>query len=176
MTNEERLKMLELLGRSGLQVNQLIIENTGTVTYNDYGVGQTDLHAGSQTGLHAGGPVTGGGVPAVRREMQPEAMARAIEACQEYFWGNSSYAVVFCIWRDDYKMHLSQTDFETMAEQLPYQSRRDYRCTTGTIANAFSNNPIFSENISRWDDFSPLPRIIKLRDALRRELKLQPEL
>ena len=42
----------------------------------------------------------------------------------------------------------------------------------GTIANAFSDNPVFNENVGEWDGFHPLPRIIKLRDELRKQLKL----
>lgn len=99
-------------------------------------------------------------------------LARAIEECQQYFWGNSAYAVVFCIWRDDYKMSSNKTAFEEMVEKLPYKKRRSHTCPSGTIANAFMNNPIFNENVSEWDGFNPLPRIIKLRDELRKQLKL----
>ena len=80
------------------------------------------------------------------------------------------YAVVYCICRDDYKKKLSQIEFEKMVEDLPYTKERHHQCTTGTIANAFSNNPIFYEDINEWDNFNPMPRIIKLRDALRKEL------
>ena len=105
-------------------------------------------------------------------ELDRELLARAIENCQQYFWGNSSYAVVFCICRDDYKECLTRSDFEEMIEQLPYRRKRSYSCPVGTIANAFSNNPIFNEPISEWDKFNPLARIMKLRDELRKELKL----
>ena len=30
--------------------------------------------------------------------------------------------------------------------------------------------PIFYEDNNEWDNFNPMPRIIKLRDALRKEL------
>jgi hypothetical protein len=106
------------------------------------------------------------------KEVSAERLARAIENCQQYFWGNSAYAVVFCICRDAYKMQPNKTAFEKMVEQLPYKGRRDYKCPLGTIANAFSDNLIFNENIHEWDQFNPLPRIVKLRDELRRELKL----
>lgn len=106
------------------------------------------------------------------KELDPTQLARAIENCQGYFWGNSAYAVVFCICRDAYKMQPNKTAFEKMVEQLPYKGRRDYKCPLGTIANAFSDNLIFNENIHEWDQFNPLPRIVKLRDELRRELKL----
>ena len=83
---------------------------------------------------------------------------RAIENCQSYFWSNSAYAVVYCICRDDYKKKLSQIEFEKMVEELPYTKERNNQCTTGTIANAFSNNPIFYEDINEWDSV-PCPPV-----------------
>ena len=103
-------------------------------------------------------------------------LAKAIENCQSYFWSNSAYAVVYCICRDDYKRKLSQIEFEKMVEGLPYTKERHHQCTTGTIANAFSNNPIFYEDVNEWDNFNPMPRIIKLRDALRKELNIKKKL
>ena len=107
-----------------------------------------------------------------KRVPDNDRLACAIENCQQYFWGNSAYAVLFCILRDDYKITSSKTAFEEMVEKLPYKKRRSHTCPTGTIANAFVNNPVFNENVSEWDDFTPLPRIIKLRDELRNALKL----
>ena len=107
-----------------------------------------------------------------RKELSSEQLARAIERCQKYFWGNSAYAVVFCLCRDEYDSKMTKMGFEKMVEALPYQNARDYNCPLGTIANAFSDNPIFREKADSWDDFKPLPRIIKLRDELRKELKL----
>ena len=103
--------------------------------------------------------------------LDKELLARAIENCQFYFWGNSAYAVVFCICRDPYKMKISKTDFETMIEELPYTKKRSRTCPSGTIANAFSDNPIYNDPISEWDNRAS-KRIIKLRDELMRELKL----
>ena len=100
-------------------------------------------------------------------------MARAIENCQEYFWANSAYAVLFCILRDDYKQKdLSMATFERMVELLPYKITRKRTCPTGTIANAFSDNAIFNSPTDKWDDLNASQRIIKLRDVLRSELKL----
>ena len=100
-----------------------------------------------------------------------EEIAQAIEKCQEYFWGNSAYAVVFCIYRDDLKRVISKSDFETMVVNLPYTKKLSYNCPMGTIANAFSDNPIFNEHIDNWNQYNPMPRILKLRDQLRMELK-----
>lgn len=98
-------------------------------------------------------------------------LARAIENCQEYFWANSAYAVVYCICRDDFKWRVSKTDFETKIEDMQYKRKRSFTCPTGTLANAFNNNPIYNENIDEWETFDPLSRIIKLRDELRKVMK-----
>jgi len=103
--------------------------------------------------------------------LDKELLARAIEYCQQYFWANASYAVVFCVCRDSYKIRTSKSDFEKMIEGLPYKKKRAHSCPPGTIANAFSDNPIYSDPISEWD-YKASKRIIKLRDELLKELKL----
>ena len=101
-----------------------------------------------------------------------EALTRVVENCQEYFWGNSAYAVLFCVCRDDYDENGNKSLFEQRLQKLPYKKSLTFYCHTRSISNAFSNNPIYNEHIDTWDSFNPLPRIIKLRDALRKELKL----
>lgn len=103
--------------------------------------------------------------------LDKELLARAIENCQQYFWANASYAVVFCICRDSYKIKISKTDFEEMIEGLSYTRKRSHTCPPGTIANAFSDNPIYADPISEWDNRAS-KRIIKLRDEVLKELKL----
>ena len=107
-----------------------------------------------------------------RNEQIDEMLVQAIENCQQYFWGNSAYAVVFCVCRDDLNMKISQSAFEKKVEELPYKKKRDYKCSKGTIANAFSDNPIYKDNVNKWDGFNPASRIIKLRNELRNEIKL----
>jgi len=107
-----------------------------------------------------------------KKELNEEQLARAIENCQQYFWGNSSYAVLFCLCRDDYKKALSQTGFERMVEMLTYEKRRDYRCSPGTIANAFSDNPIYKLHVDEWEKNGAPQRMLLLLDKLRKELKL----
>ena len=107
-----------------------------------------------------------------RNEQIDEMLTCAIENCQKYFWGNSAYAVVFCVCRDDLNMKITQSAFEKKVEGFLYKKNRDYKCPKGTIANAFSDNPIFKENVYKWDNFNSPSRIVKLRDELRKELKL----
>lgn len=100
-------------------------------------------------------------------------LARAIENCQEYFWGNSAYAVVYCVCRDDFhNKDLTQSGFERMVEKLPYSKKRDYQCTSGTIANAFCHNSLFKTHVSRWEMQGASERIIRLLNQLRKELEL----
>ena len=120
-----------------------------------------------------GSTVTQQTMPETKTEKgQPDVtmLARAIENCQKYFWGNSSYGVVFCICRDDYEVEPNKSAFENLAGNLPYTKKLSYICTENTIATAFSNNPIFNENINNWDSKNPMARIIKLRDELRKQL------
>ena len=108
--------------------------------------------------------------------LNDEALTRVVEKCQGYFWGNSAYAVLFCVCRDDYDEDGNKSLFEQRIEQQPYKKDRVYKCPTGTIANAFRDNPIYNEHVDTWEKFKPMTRIIKLRDALRNELKLYTEL
>ena len=105
-----------------------------------------------------------------RKKLNLLKLARAIENCQKFFWGNSSYGVVFCLCRDDYGMEPNKSAFENMMGNLPNTKKLSYICTENTIATAFSNNPIFNENINNWDGKNPMARIIKLRDELRKQL------
>ena len=102
-----------------------------------------------------------------------ELLARAIENSHVYFWGNSAYAVVFCVCRDDLNMEPNKASFETMVEGLPYSKPRSFTCPENTIATAFNNNPIYNDNINNWDGKNPMARIIKLRDELRRQIKFK---
>ena len=99
-----------------------------------------------------------------------ERLARAIENCQTYFWGNASYAVVYCVCRDDYKIIPNMSAFERNVEQLPYMRKRDYVCKKGTITNAFSDNKIYYSHVDKWEAEGTEERIIILRDELRKEL------
>ena len=110
---------------------------------------------------------------AENKEISKEQLAQAVENCQEYFWGNSAYAVLFCILRDDCKQKdLSMATYERMVELLPYKKPRKRACPAGTIANAFSDNPIYYSPTDKWDEMKVNQRIIKLRDALINEIKL----
>ena len=103
--------------------------------------------------------------------LSDEQLARAIEQSQAFFWGNSAYAVLFCLLRDEYGMADNMSMFEAKVEGLPYSGKRSYTCPKGTIINAFSNNPIYRQHIDKWKDKASI-RIIKLLEELKLQLEL----
>ena len=105
-------------------------------------------------------------------EIDDEMLVCAIENSQELFWASSAYAVVFCVCRDDLNMMPNKSAFERKIMNLKYNKKLSFTCKNGTIANAFSDNPIYYDNVNDWKNFNAAPRIIKLRDKLRNEIKL----
>lgn len=103
--------------------------------------------------------------------LSDEQLARAIEQSQAFFWGNSAYAVLFCLLRDEYGMADNMSMFEAKVEGLAYSKARSYTCPKGTIINAFSNNPIYRQHIDKWKDKASI-RIIKLLEELKLRLEL----
>ncbi len=61
--------------------------------------------------------------------------------------------------------------FETKVENLSYRGKRTRICPKGTIANAFSNNPVFKHHTSKWQNKAS-NRIMKLLEQLRLRLEL----
>ena len=109
--------------------------------------------------------------PSKEQELSDERLARAIMGCQVYFWGNSAYAVLFCLLRDEYGMADKMSQFEAKVEQLPYGGKRSYTCPKGTLANAFSDNPIYKQPVGKWNNKAST-RIQKLLEEFRLQLEL----
>lgn len=166
MKQEELQKMLEAIGRSGITVaGDLVLEKN--VEYEvaggeSGGIGIQIVNGRSDAGSEA----------PVKKELNREKLARSIEHCQDLFWGKSAYAVVYCVCRDVYGIEPNQSAFERMIELLPYKNTREYECTPGTLANAFSDNNFYHDKIDKWDSMNVMERVIKLRDKLQKELEL----
>lgn len=139
---------------------------TGSVTFNGP---MFDIH--DNENVYIGHDMAAGeGKEAERPELDDARLTKAIEACQSFFWAQSSYAVVFCVCRDRYDIKNNMTAFEHWVESLHYNNKRTYKCPKGTLTNAFTNNSIFKFHINQWDLKDPTGRIIKLRDKLIEQL------
>ena len=77
---------------STVLIGQLILKMNGNNYYNDDMKMKEDVIEGTQFGTIG------------RKKLSLQKLACAIENCQKYFWGNSSYGVVFCLCRDDYEV------------------------------------------------------------------------
>ena len=171
MKQEDIQKALEALGKSGITVaGDLVLEKHVEHEVNNVEAGGIGIQI-------VNGKVEDEAKDYNNEEGQlsNEKLARAIEDTQEYFWGNSAYAVVFCVCRDDFGMQPNKSAFERMVEQLQYSRARSYDCPTGTIANAFANNNlIYSEKVDKWESLGAMQRTLKLRDELRKRLAEEP--
>ena len=76
---------------------------------------------------------------------------KTAEACQSYFWAQSSWAVVYCVCRNHLEMEMSMSEFERRVADYPLK-KSTYECPAGTIRKAFSNNDYMYSPISRWTE------------------------
>ena len=89
----------------------------------------------------------------------------AAEACQSYFWAQSSWAVVYCVCRDHLKMTMSMSEFERRVADYPLKPGT-YPCLDGTVRKALSNNNYMHSPLHRW----PEGRAKILAEALMEKL------
>ena len=148
MTEKEKLDALQAIVGSGAKIGQLFMDNHGEVTYNDYGqngeaVGKDD------------------------RQINLELMGRAIKAVQDRFWGNSSYAVIFCAVRDLYDHADNFTLFEDEVSVLQQELGLEYPCPPNTIASTFYNNSYLKLEVGKWKANNVKQRSILLVEAFK---------
>ena len=78
-------------------------------------------------------------------------VVKAAEACQAYFWAQSSWAVVYCVCRDHLEMEMSMSEFERRVADYPL-SPKTKPCPEGTIRAAFRDNDYLHYSIHRWSE------------------------
>ncbi len=96
--------------------------------------------------------------------LSKEVLAQAIEDVQDYFWGYSSNAVLFCVCKDKYNYPDNTSLFERETRELKYHKRMAYLCADGTISNAFKNNSYMKYNVDKWEEKGAKDRALILRD------------
>ena len=88
--------------------------------------------------------------------MDMATVAKALEKCRAYLWGNAALAVVFGVCRDCYVMGSNMSQFE---RQLQDQG---VACPAGTLAAAMQNNPYMKLPIEKWKDNGAKERVLIL--------------
>lgn len=80
-----------------------------------------------------------------------EDLARAVEATQSFFWAQSAWAVVYCVWRDHLRMGDNMSEFERMVEELPF-TKKVVECPAGTVRKAVMRNEFMNYPLHRWPE------------------------
>ena len=97
-----------------------------------------------------------------------EVMGRAIKAVQNMFWGQSSYAVIFCAVRDLYGHDDNGALFEEEVTGLAGRMGFSYACPANTIASAFYNNSYLKLNVGKWEANNVKQRSLLLVKAFKK--------
>lgn len=99
------------------------------------------------------------------RRFDADALAKVLERCKAFIWGNAAYAIVFCVCRDLNLLENNASRFERMLAEGGTE------IPEGTINNAMSRNPWLKHPADKWEKYDVKERVLKLRDEFRRQLE-----
>lgn len=150
--------MMEQTGNTQEKVQGLNIVMNG-ITINGP---MFDIHDNHNVIIHAASPTPSKEEEATRQDdvtkrdateqvASLDDVIKAAEACQAYFWAQSSWAVVYCVCRDHLGMEMSMSEFERRVADYPL-SPKTKPCPEGTIRAAFRDNDYLHYSIHRWPE------------------------
>lgn len=100
----------------------------------------------------------------------PEKIAKAMMKVQDLFWGNSSYAIPFCVFRDCYHYHGNRTQYEREVALLPFTVMPQWNCTPGVVSSTINDNKYMELPIDKWKDNRAPERVLKLVEGFQKAL------
>ena len=144
MTEEEKIQLLSKLVNGGnTKIGQIILDNHGTMNINN-------------------GEAKPMGDNLASTDIDSSMVSQALAKCGDYIWGNSAYAVPFCVCRDVYGWEDNASLFERKLElegvELP----------PGTINTTINRNPYMKLPIFKWKDNGAKERVLKFKDEFER--------
>ena len=145
MKEEEKLRILELIAKNGINAKQFIVENSGTINY-------TEAQPTEQKQEEV--PVSA------------DIVFGALNRCKSFIWGNSAYAVAFCVCRDLFGWQDNASLFERQLQE------QGIDLPVGTINTAISRNAYMRLNVSKWGASEAMERALKLRDEFKHQVAL----
>ena len=86
-----------------------------------------------------------------------ELLLACVAQVREYFWSESSMAVIFCVCRDNYGYANNMSQFE-----------REFDCQEGLLSNTFRNNPYMRLPVEKWKRNDVKERVLKLVEAYKK--------
>lgn len=107
-----------------------------------------------------------------------EMLYQVVPRIQHFFRGSSSYAVLFCVGRDEFNYPDNMSQFEREMGDCPEPQQLDYLCPAGTLASAFYHNSYLKLPVKTWKDNGVKDKVLLLADEFRtavKELNLKKE-
>ena len=89
-----------------------------------------------------------------------ELLLACVAQVREYFWSESSMAVIFCVCRDNYGYANNMSQFE-----------REFDCQEGLLSNTFRNNPYMRLPVDKWKRNGVKERVLKLVEAYKKAVE-----
>lgn len=89
-----------------------------------------------------------------------ELLLACVAQVREYFWSDSSMAVIFCVCRDSYGYPNNMRQFE-----------REFDCQEGLLSNTFRNNPYMRVPVGKWCQNGVKERVLRLVDAYKKAVE-----
>ena len=89
-----------------------------------------------------------------------ELLLACVAQVREYFWSESSKAVIFCVCRDNYGYANNMSQFE-----------REFDCQEGLLSNTFRNNPYMRLPVEKWKRNGVKERVLKLVEAYKKAVE-----
>ena len=135
MTDEQKMEMLaKMMGTGNVKIGQFIMDNHGTMNI-DNNMGEEKRAKSNQ-------------------QVSVETLVACANQVRDYFWGDSSLAVIFCACRDSYGYADNMSQFE-----------RDFQCQEGLLSNTFRNNPYMRLHVDKWKENGAKERALRLAEA-----------
>ena len=100
-------------------------------------------------------------------------LIKAIEMCRDYFWANTSMAVVFALCKEEYGFDDNASEFERFMQEVlkGLDTPLDFGCPPNTIASARQSGEYLKHPIAQWQMFTNDTRIFRLLSELRLNLE-----
>ena len=142
MTDEMKIELAKEFAKGVTKINQFILEYSGTTIIKDSEEDKSEKRD--------------------YKKFSKEDLANIILDMQIHFWGNSSYAVLFCILRDFYGYPDNRTQYEKDMQALPYGRKPSFDCTTGVVSSTFSDNPFMKLPVDKCEQNGASERVTHL--------------
>lgn len=146
MSDEMKKELIRELTKGNVTIGQVIMEMNGNI-YNN-GKRETEKQEDIK--------------------MDRKMLLRLVNNVQEFLWGQSAYAVLFCLGRDRYGYPDNMSQFERELE--PLTAGLDYECHAGTVQKTLSNNPYMKLPISKWAESGAPKRVLLLTEKINEEI------